>query len=173
MDLIISEGAIMRQHWLAVALVLIGIGCGSDKPPVPEPEGMPVELNQEDRQHGVFAPPEFQEWLTWNSKGNALQNGGYHAPYTTPTAEELQQALYCYNKAQEAWPKKAPQTMDDEDRRKHRPVSIDTLLVKGALYRRLKRPELAKYCFEQYLKYMPNSMVESALKEVNAELNTK
>src|SRR5881397_2399454 len=119
------------------AALLIGLGfvmsaCGIHTGGISsnEPPGKAVELTQEDRDRARATYDDVKEWATWEMKGTHMlstRNGNIVTP------ETYEQALYCFHKAQAAWPQDLPDNADENRKQEHRPVPVDTLIQKAFL----------------------------------------
>jgi hypothetical protein len=116
------------------ATLLIGLGlvmsaCGTGGGlSSNEPPGKAVDLTQEDRDRVRATYDDVKEWATWQMKGTHLlstRNGNVVTP------ETYEQALYCFHKAQAAWPHTLPDNAEEDRKQKHRPEPVDTLIQKG------------------------------------------
>jgi hypothetical protein len=79
------------------------------------------------------------------------------------TPETYQQALYCFHKAQEAWPRELPDSAAEDRRQKYLPEPTDTLIQKGFL--------LALEYFKRADSYIPfNGIIQKGMADAEAML---
>lgn len=132
---------------LLMVVFLLGVGCSDSGVALKEPEGTPVVLTEKEGNPG-WAGEAYREWAGWNSKGVSLTNAGRH-----------DEALYCLDRALEAWPVEDPRTDEQKKKRRtrHFPEPTTTLLKKGELYLLMEKPDLAMAYFKRFDKYLPNS----------------
>ncbi len=127
---------VRRGLFLFCAPVLLALpfllsACGESAPK--EPKGKAVTLEPGEMDKGIIKK-DARRWYAWHRKGLQLVKEG-----------RLEEALYCFNKAIEAWPKgsKKPPT--------------DTYLQKGFLYLKMKRPRLSILYFDKFLEVFPRN----------------
>lgn len=111
------------------ALGLFVLGCGPSEPPEPAPRAV-ATLTAEERDSASIIKEESREWYLWHTHGNRIQREG-----------KFDEALYCYNQAQAAWPKTGEST--------------DTALQKAYLYLRLKEPAWALRYADRFAAHFP------------------
>ncbi|GEM_PF-4728095 len=127
-------------------LPLFPAACGGSAPS--EPKGKPVTLAPGDLDKG-FIKKEARRWYAWHTKGLDLVK-----------ENRLEEALYCFNQALEAWPKT----------RKKLPT--DTYLQKAFLFLKMKRPRLAILYFDKFEKVFPgNKYAEEGRKRAEKMLS--
>ena len=133
-----------------------------------EPPGMAVELSQEDRDRARATYDDVKEWATWEMKGTHMlstRNGNIVTP------ETYVQALYCFHKAQTAWPQELPDKADEGRKQLHRPEPVDTLIQKAFLYMKMNQPKLALDYFKRADSYSPyNTIIQKGMADAEAML---
>ncbi len=119
-----------------------------------EPPGKAVELTQDDRDRARATYDDVREWATWHLKGTRMlstRDGNVVTP------ETYQQALYCFHKAQEAWPGELPDNAT-EDR-------------KERLYMKMNQPKLALQYSKRADSYSPyNPIIQKGTADAEAML---
>lgn len=156
------------------AAILIGLGsmmiaCGAPGGiSSNEPPGMAVVLSQEDRDRARATYDDVQEWATWHMKGTHMlstRNGNVVTP------ETYQQALYCFHKAQEAWPRALPDSATEDRKQRHCPEPVDTLIQKAFLYMKMNQPRLALEYFKRADAYSPyDTVIQKGMADAEAML---
>jgi len=157
------------------AALLIGLGfvmsaCGIHTGGISsnEPPGKAVELTQEDRDRARATYDDVKEWATWEMKGTHMlstRNGNIVTP------ETYEQALYCFHKAQAAWPQDLPDSAAEERKQSHRPEPVDTLIQKAFLYMKMNQPRLALEYFKRADSYSPyNTIIQKGMTDAEAML---
>jgi len=87
------------------------------------------------------------------------------------TPETYEQALYCFNKAQAAWPRELPDNAEEDRKQRHRPEPTDTLIQKAFLYMKMNQPRLALDYFKRADAYSPyNSIIQKGMADAEAML---
>lgn len=133
-----------------------------------EPPGKAVELTQEDRDRARATYDDVREWATWEMKGTHMlstRNGNIVTP------ETYEQALYCFHKAQAAWPQDLPDGAADARKQSHRPEPVDTLIQKAFLYMKMNQPGLALEYFKRADSYSPyNTIIQKGMTDAEAML---
>jgi hypothetical protein len=108
-------------------------GCGD-----PPPSGKPVDLAPDERIDSFGAR---SLWWSWHAKGMKERLMGRH-----------QEALFCFLKAEKAWPRTLPpgeetlvppNAIPGAPAPPHRPVPMETLIVVAELYSFLRQPQWA------------------------------
>ena len=157
----------------AALLIVVGLlssACGGSGGGIAsnEPPGKPVELTQEDRDRVRATYDDVREWATWHMKGAHLlstRDGNVVTP------ESYEQALYCFHKAQAAWPRNLPDGADENRKEQHRPEPVDTLIQKAFLYMKMNQPKLALDYFKRADSYSPyNSIIQKGMADAEARL---
>jgi len=157
------------------AVLLIGLGfvmsaCGqlTGRISSNEPPGTAAELTQEDRDRARATYDDVKEWATWEMKGTHMlstRNGNVVTPAT------YEQALYCFHKAQEAWPRELPDNATEDRKEKHRPEPVDTVIQKAFLYMKMNQPKLALEYFKRADSYIPyNTIIQKGLADAEVML---
>jgi hypothetical protein len=149
---------------LAIVWSLLLFGCNKVAAPT-EPPGASVELTAENRHAARMMHDEMKEWYAWHGKGIKIAIGKQAGTY--------EEALYCFHKAMEAWPKELPESADEKRREKHTKDPTDTFMQKGWLYLKMKEPHLAIYYFKRFGAYHPyNSIAEKGIADAEEMLKT-
>lgn len=97
---------IRRKQLAALGLlVYLGVfwlsGCSSEPPRPEEEKGIPVSLIDADKEGLDKVDPLWQEHSAWRRKGDRLRQKGAAG-----------KALFCYNKAEETYPKDLPEDFE-------------------------------------------------------------
>ena len=141
---------LMRLSLFLSALTIAGLAGGCAKQP---PAGKPIELSAED-QIASFGARSL--WWSWHAKGLKEQMLG-----------RREQALFCFLKAERAWPATLP--ADEEQLRPpgalpnappptHRPVAVESLMKIAELYTALGEPTWALAALDRIDQAMPKGM---------------
>jgi tetratricopeptide (TPR) repeat protein len=155
---------------LLIGLAFVMSACGSHTGGISsnEPPGKAVELTQEDRDRARATYEDVKEWATWEMKGTHLlstRNGKVVTP------ETYEQALYCFHKAQAAWPQELPDNATEDRKQNHRPEPTDTLIQKAFLYMKMNQPKLALEYFKRADSYIPyNTIIQKGMADAEAML---
>jgi len=165
------------MNYRAVLLIALGFvmsACGNRNGGLAsnEPPGKAVELTEEDRDRARATYDDLKDWATWEMKGThllSIRNGNVVTPETYE-----QQALYCFNQAQAAWPRELPDNADEERKQRHRPEPTDTLIQKAFLYMKMNQPRLALGYFKRADAYSPyNSIIQKGMADAEAMLKQR
>jgi len=162
-----------RLTALLIGLGLVMGACGEPTGGLSsnEPAGKAVELTQDDRDRARATYDDVKEWATWHMKGTHLLSA---RSGNIVTPETYEQALYCFHKAQAAWPRSLPDDADEGRKQQHRSEPVDTLIQKAFLYMKMNQPALALEYFKRADSYSPyNSIIQKGMTDAEALLKQR